>query len=114
MGLVDITKKTLTDMNILSAISSTLFIILLGYFCRRKGLFTEQFGKTLAKVVLTVSLPALSFTSFMQDIEKNSLVEGLNILIWGLIIYIILQCNWVTVKIKRIKRGNFMKRFAAF
>ncbi|MEV2908743.1 AEC family transporter [Paenibacillus larvae] len=90
MGILDIIKKTLTDMNILSAISSTLFIILLGYFCRRKGLFGEQFGKTLAKVVLTVSLPALSFTSFMQDIDENSLVEGMNVLIWGLLIYIVL------------------------
>ncbi|MCG5103695.1 AEC family transporter [Oceanobacillus alkalisoli] len=90
MEVLEIMKTTLTDMNIVSAITSTIFIILLGFFCRKKGIFNDQVGKLLSKVVLTVALPALAFNSFMQDINRESLAEGMNILIWGLVIYIIL------------------------
>ncbi|GIN86695.1 malate permease [Heyndrickxia sporothermodurans] len=90
MNMFEIIRTTLTDMNILSAITSTIFIILLGYFCRKKGIFNDQVGKMLSKVVLSVALPALALTSFMMDINQKSLSEGMSILIWGLLIYIIL------------------------
>ncbi|MGX5376445.1 AEC family transporter [Bacillus cereus] len=90
MDVFQIIQKTVTDMNILSAITSTLFIILLGFFCRKKGIFNDQIGKVLSKVVLSVALPALAFTSFMMDINQESLTEGMNILVWGILIYIIL------------------------
>ncbi|MGY3778252.1 AEC family transporter [Isobaculum melis] len=90
MNLGEIIKTTLTDMTIISAITSTVFIILLGYFCRKKGIFNKNVGKILSNVVLTVSLPALAFNAFMQDINPDSLKESINVLIWGLLIYIIL------------------------
>lgn len=90
MNFFDVLTTTLTDMTIVSAITSTLFIILLGFFFRKKGIFNEQVPKVLSNVVLTVALPALAFSSFMQDIDTESLKEGMNILIWGLAIYIIL------------------------
>ncbi|KAB2335788.1 MULTISPECIES: AEC family transporter [Bacillaceae] len=90
MNLLEVIRTTVTDMNIVSAITSTLFIIMLGYFCRKKGIFNDQVGKILSKVVLTVALPALAFNAFMQDIDERTLSEGINILIWGLAIYIIL------------------------
>lgn len=90
MKLLEVIQTTLTDMEIVSSITSTLFIILLGFFCRKKGIFNDTVGKMLSKVVLTVALPALAFNSFMKDINRESLVEGMNILIWGIVIYIIL------------------------
>ncbi|AQP53377.1 malate permease [Vagococcus penaei] len=90
MNFVEILKTTLTDMAIISAITSTVFIILLGFFCRKKGIFNDQVGKILSKVVLTVALPALAFNAFMQDIDSNTLKQGMNVLIWGIVIYIIL------------------------
>ncbi|MEH7121621.1 AEC family transporter [Bacillus sp. JJ1773] len=90
MEMLKISQTTLTDMSIVSSITSTIFIILLGFFCRKKGIFNDQVGKILSKVVLTVALPALAFNSFMQDINKESLSEGMNILVWGLLIYILL------------------------
>lgn len=90
MKLLEVIQTTLTDMEIVSSITSTLFIILLGFFCRKKGIFNDTVGKMLSKVVLTVALPALAFNSFMKDINNESLVEGMNILIWGIVIYIIL------------------------
>ncbi|MBS4189912.1 AEC family transporter [Bacillus sp. FJAT-49705] len=90
MNMFEIIQTTLTDKNIQSAITSTIFIILLGFFCRKKGIFNDQIGKMLSKVVLTVALPAMAFTSFLMDIDQKTLSEGMNILIWGLLIYIIL------------------------
>ncbi|WP_077317767.1 AEC family transporter [Virgibacillus proomii] len=90
MKVFEIIQTTFTDMNIISAITSTMFIILLGYFCRKKNIFSDQVGKMLSKVVLSVALPALAFNAFMTDIDKESLAEGMGILIWGIAIYIIL------------------------
>ncbi|HAP9629540.1 auxin efflux carrier, partial [Enterococcus faecium] len=45
MNLFDIFRSTLTDMSIVSAITSTVFIILLGFVCRKKGIFSESVGK---------------------------------------------------------------------
>ncbi|MGL5886123.1 MAG: AEC family transporter, partial [Bombilactobacillus sp.] len=65
--------KTFTDMNIISSITSTLFIILLGFFLRKKNIFSDQFGKMMTKIVLSVSLPALAFNSFMAPIDDQTL-----------------------------------------
>lgn len=90
MSLLEMITATLTDNKIVSSITSTVFIILLGFFCRKKGIFTAAVGKLLSKVVLTVALPALAFNSFMQDINPTMLKQGTNVLIWGILIYIIL------------------------
>ncbi|WP_423363925.1 AEC family transporter [Mycoplasma sp. P36-A1] len=90
MNFLEIIKTTLTDMDILSAITSTVFIILLGFLCRKKGIFTDTFAKTLTKVVLSVALPCLAFTAFMQDIDGEKLTKGMNLLIWGLVVYVLL------------------------
>ncbi|WP_397347672.1 AEC family transporter [Paenibacillus polymyxa] len=60
------------------------------FFCRKKGIFNAAVGKMLSKVVLTVALPALAFNSFMQDINPTMLKQGRNVLIGGVLIYIIL------------------------
>nr|WP_237691004.1 AEC family transporter [Paenibacillus caui] len=77
-------------MKFLSAITSTISIIFLGFFLRKKKILNDQTGKVLSKVVLSAALPALAFTSFMQDIDTESLKQGTSLLIWGLLIYIIL------------------------
>lgn len=90
MSFLEILQATVTDMDIVSAVTSTVFIILLGFFLRKRGTFDSTIGKTLSKVVLTVALPALAFNAFMQDIDTDSLKQGINVLIWGIAIYIIL------------------------
>lgn len=90
MNIMSSLEKTFTDMSIISAITSTIFIILLGFYLRKKEIFNANFGKILSKVVLTVALPALALNSFMQDINNDSLKQGMNILIWGIIVYILL------------------------
>lgn len=90
MNVMQAIEKTVTNAGIISSITSTIFIILLGFFLRKKNIFTDKFGKMLSKVVLTVAIPALALNSFMQPINNDTLKEGMNVLLWGFIIYIIL------------------------
>ncbi|KRL95062.1 AEC family transporter [Limosilactobacillus equigenerosi] len=90
MKIGDAIMQTFTNPSIVSAITSTVLIILLGFYLRKKGTFGPDFGKVLTKVVLSVAIAALSFNSFMQPINQKSLHQGLGILVWGFVIYIIL------------------------
>ncbi|MDK9580343.1 AEC family transporter [Sneathia sanguinegens] len=74
----------------LSAIFSTIFIILLGYYLRRKNLVNEHGAKVLSSILLSAALPALAFTAFMQDIKKETYTTGINVLIFGFVAYILL------------------------
>ena len=60
--MLEIIKKTLTDNAILGAIFSSVAIILLGFYLRKKEILNSNASKMLTKVVLTISLPALAFT----------------------------------------------------
>ena len=88
--MAEIIMKTLTDNAILGAIFSSVAIILLGFFLRKKEILNSAASKMLTKVVLTVSLPALAFTLFMKDINNEQLKQGMNVLVWGFAIYILL------------------------
>lgn len=88
MNIGQTIMATLTDSDIMSAIASSIFIILLGYYFRKKGILNAQSGKMLSNVILSAALPALAFNAFMQDINQESLRQGANLLIWGIIGYI--------------------------
>lgn len=90
MNFLDVFTKTLADQKINTAIISSIAIILLGYFCRKRDLFKDNTAKILTNVVLTVSLPALAFKSFLVDIDEKKLTQGMNVLIWGILVYIVL------------------------
>lgn len=88
--MLEIIQKTLTDNSIIGAIFSSILIIGLGFYLRKKEMINSVASKILSKIVLTVSLPALAFTSFMKDIDGDQLKQGISILFWGFAIYIIL------------------------
>lgn len=90
MNFSEILTGILKNNSIVGAISSSVLIILFGFYLRRKGVFKDGTAKILTDVILSASLPALSFNAFMQDINKTSLMQGINLLIWGFAIYIIL------------------------
>ncbi|MBU5267472.1 AEC family transporter [Virgibacillus proomii] len=77
MDILQEIQATFTDMKIVSAITSVLFIILLGYFCHKQNIFSDTVGKALSRVVLVVPLPALAFNTFMEDIDAKSLSKGM-------------------------------------
>lgn len=90
MNFSEILIGILKNNSIVGAISSSVLIILFGFYLRRKGVFKDGTAKILTDVILSASLPALAFNAFMQDINKTSLMQGINLLIWGFAIYIIL------------------------
>lgn len=90
MNFFDILVKTLATPTINTPIIASLGIILLGYFCRKKNIFNDSTAKVLTNVVLTVSLPALAYRAFMQNINPATFTQGMNVLIWGIVVYILL------------------------
>lgn len=79
------------NMDTIGAITSTIFIILIGYFARRTEFFNEHASRLLSNIVLKLSLPALSFTSFMMDFDREILSRAGVIFIWSFLIYFLLM-----------------------
>ncbi|MDT8715092.1 AEC family transporter [Clostridium sp. 19966] len=90
MNILAILTKIATNASIVGAIASSILIILLGFFLRKKEVFNKNTSKILSGVVLSAALPALAFDSFMQDINNDNLRQGMNLLFWGIAVYIIL------------------------
>ena len=86
LDLFQIFSTVLGNNSIVGAISSSLLIILLGFFLTKKEIFDAKIAKQLSLIILTVALPALSFKSFMQDISPEKLMQGATVLIWGFVI----------------------------
>ena len=74
----------------LGAIFSTIFIILLGYYLRKKNIVNEHASKALSSILLGAALPALAFKAFMADIKPETYTTGINVLIFGFVAYILL------------------------
>lgn len=90
MEILALLHKTLSNTAMIGAIFSTISIIGLGYYFRKTGIFNNQVGKILSSVVLTAALPALAFTSFMQDNDPQKMADGMTLLVFGFVIYIVL------------------------
>lgn len=90
MNFNEIMVSILKNNNIIGAIASSILIILFGFYLRKSNLLKDGTAKILTDVILSASLPALAFKAFMQDINNESLKQGINLLIWGFAIYIFL------------------------
>lgn len=90
MNIGQLIIETLTNEDLMSAIASSVIIILLGYYLRKKGTLNETAAKTLSAVLLSAAVPALAFSAFMQDINPDTLRQSINVLIWGILVYILL------------------------
>ena len=82
--------KVVLSENFLSAIFSTIFIILMGYYLRKKNIVNDQASKVLSSILLSAALPALAFNAFMADIKPETYTTGINVLIFGFVAYVIL------------------------
>ncbi len=67
MGVMKAVTTTFTNAAIISSITSTVFIILLGFYLRRRGTFGENFGKVLTKV----GLKSIFETDFKRHSEPR-------------------------------------------
>lgn len=101
MSVGEILRSTFTNMNFISAIVSTIGIILIGYICRRRGIFNEHASKVLSNVVLKLAIPCLAFNAFMQDLNPEQLNQSMSVLVWGFLVYILF------IIITRLTYGKF-------
>lgn len=82
--------QSITNEGLISALTSTILIILFGYYLRKKDIFPETATKVLSSVLLNAALPALVIRAFMNDINEEQLSTGLSVVVYGFIIYIVL------------------------
>ncbi|USS91645.1 AEC family transporter [Fructobacillus americanaquae] len=90
MSISSALEKTLTNNSIIAAIVETLGTILLGFFLRNRQTLSQDAVKTLTSITTSVALPLLAFTAFLTPLNHQTLVQSIDVLIWGLIIYVIL------------------------
>lgn len=99
--------KAMSNTSLWTAIAKTIVIIFLGFILTKKKVFPAGTGKTLTKVVMTVALPCLAFTGFMNDFTAASGAEAIFNFVFGFVIYIFfiffskLLFIWVKDKTRR-------------
>ncbi|HFI0467439.1 TPA: AEC family transporter [Streptococcus suis] len=87
---MDLFLKILGDKALLGAVFSTIFIILMGYYARKKNIVPENASKVLSAILLNLTLPALAFNAFMVNINEKTFKEGLSAFVFGFIAYALL------------------------
>lgn len=80
----------LSDKNIIGVMSSSISIMILGFYLGKTEKVKSSFSIPLGEIILSLSIPALSFNAFMKDFDKTTFRNGLNILIWSFLIHLIL------------------------
>lgn len=95
-----------TNASIIGAIVATIGTILLGYWLRKTDRLKDGAVKTLTTVTMTIALPLLAFTSFMAPLNQKTLNQGMSVLVWGILIYIILIVTmpWLYAKYDKDQR----------
>lgn len=87
---MDLFIKILTNQALLGAVFSTVFVILMGYYARKKNIVPENAAKVLSAILLNITLPALAFNAFMTNINAQTFKSGLSVFVFGFIAYVIL------------------------
>lgn len=83
--------SVLSDKNIIGVMSSSISIMILGFYLGKSEKLKSSFSIPLGEVILTISIPALSFNAFMKDFDKETFINGINILIWSFLIHLFLM-----------------------
>lgn len=86
MKLIDI----ITNQDFLAAVFSTIFVIMLAFFLRRKNIIKENAKTVISSLVLKLGLPAMAFSAFMTDLNANEFKSNMQVLILGICLYIFL------------------------
>lgn len=86
MELFDI----LTNQDFLGAVFSTLFVIMLSFFLRRKNIIKQEAKTVISNIVLKLGLPAMAFSAFMTDLNQSEFKSNMTVLILGICLYIFL------------------------
>lgn len=68
--------KAITNNDFLSAILTTITLIVLGFVLRKANLFNDHSKKTLTTILMKIALPCLAFTGFIIDFDTTILVQS--------------------------------------
>ncbi|MGL5174828.1 MAG: AEC family transporter [Cetobacterium sp.] len=90
MNTTNILISILSDQNIIGVMSSSISIMVLGFYLGKTEKIKSYFSIPLGEIILSLSIPALSFNAFMKDFDKTTFTNGLNILIWSILIHLTL------------------------
>lgn len=88
--LIEITNEIFKNRGLIGVVSSSLLLICLGIYVGKKKILKKEAAGILSNIVLTLSIPALCITAFLQDFNSRILEEGVNLLIWSFLIHILL------------------------
>ena len=83
--------SVLSDKNIIGVMSSSISIMILGFYLGKTNKLSSSFSVPLGEIILSISIPALSFNAFMKDFDKSTFINGMNILIWSFLIHLFLM-----------------------
>ena len=83
--------SVLSDKNIIGVMSSSISIMILGFYLGKTNKLSSSFSVPLGEIILSISIPALSFNAFMKDFDKSTFTNGMNILIWSFLIHLFLM-----------------------
>lgn len=90
MDVITSITNIVNNNQITGTIASVILITLAGYLLTLTKVFTATFEQQITKLILTLSVPALSFASFMQPLNRQLLHEGIIVICWGFALYILL------------------------
>lgn len=88
---IEIMGKMVENRGLVGVVSSSVLLIILGVYTGKKEILKKDVAPVLSNIVLTLSIPALCVTAFLQDFNREILKEGVNLLIWSFIIHILLM-----------------------
>ncbi|WP_297598816.1 AEC family transporter [uncultured Cetobacterium sp.] len=90
MNIANLLHTLISDKSIIGVMSSSIFIMILGFYMGKTGKLKSSLSIPLGEIILSISIPALSFNAFMKDFDKNIFIDGINILIWSFFIHMFL------------------------
>ena len=81
--------SALSSNGLWTAVCKSVIIILIGFFLTKAKILPENTGKSLTKVVMTIALPCLAFSSFMTSISTATFQSAIVSFIYGFVVYIL-------------------------
>lgn len=81
--------SALSSNGLWTAVCKSVIIILIGFFLTKDKILPENTGKSLTKVVMTIALPCLAFSSFMTSISTATFQSAIVSFIYGFVVYIL-------------------------
>lgn len=75
--------------NIINQIIVLFMIMAVGFYARKKGMINSEVNRGLSSLLLNITLPFMIIASFNIEYTSDILVNGVKLLIYSIIIYLI-------------------------